>query len=163
MANDRPFEKAQQKALRLLSLRSRSKKEMESRLRDKGFDESIVGKVIDNLSGLRYLDDDAFAREWARSLAVNRLYGNRRIERSLGEKGIPRETIKRAIAGVREEFSEEEALATLLKKKLKSRPVAELDRKEKNRLARSLMGKGLPAGKIFEVLRNKEEEIDDGE
>jgi len=46
---------------------------------------------------------------------------------------------------------------------LKNRPVAELDRKEKNRLARSLMGKGLPAGKIFEVLRNKEEEIDDGE
>ncbi len=163
MADNRPFEKAQQKALRLLSLRSRSKKEMESRLRDKGFDESIVGKVIDNLSGLRYLDDDAFAREWARSLAVNRLYGNRRIERSLREKGIPRETIKRAIAGVREEFSEEEALATLLKKKLKSRPVAELDRKEKSRLARSLMGKGLPAGKIFEVLRNKEEEIDDGE
>ncbi len=163
MAGDRPFEKAQQKALRLLSLRSRSKKEMESRLRDKGFGESVVGKVIEKLSGLRYIDDDAFAQEWARDLAVNRLYGDRRIERSLGEKGIPREIIRRAIAEVRKEFPEEEALAVLLKKKLKNRPVAELDRKEKNRLARSLIGKGLPAGKIFEVLRNKEEEIDDGE
>jgi len=162
MADNRPFEKAQQKALRLLSLRSRSKKEMESRLRDKGFDESVVGKVIEKLSGLRYLDDDAFAQEWARDLAVNRLYGDRRIERSLGEKGIPREIIRRAIAEVRKEFPEEEALAALLKK-VENRPVAELDRKEKNRLARSLMGKGLPAGKIFEVLRNKEEEIDDGE
>jgi len=135
---------------------------MESRLRDKGFDESVVGKVIEKLSGLRYLDDDAFAQEWARDLAVNRLYGDRRIERSLGEKGIPREIIRRAIAEVRKEFPEEEALAALLKK-VENRPVAELDRKEKNRLARSLMGKGLPAGKIFEVLRNKEEEIDDGE
>jgi len=116
MADDRPFEKAQQKALRLLSLRSRSKKEMESRLRDKGFDESVVGKVIEKLSGLRYLDDDAFAQEWARDLAVNRLYGDRRIERSLGEKGIPREIIRRAIAEVRKEFPEEEALAALLKK-----------------------------------------------
>jgi regulatory protein len=164
MAEDRVFEKAMQKALRLLALRGRSTKELRFKLRERGFDESVVNQVISSLAEHRYVDDGIFAREWARNLAVNRLYGNRRIELSLLEKGISRDLIKEMLADLRKELPERESLNALLRKKLKDRKISELDRKESNRLAQSLMGKGFPAGLVFEVLRIKEEgSVDDRE
>jgi regulatory protein len=94
MEEDRTFEKAKQKAFRLLSVRGRSVKELRSRLKEKGFEESVVGKVITRLTELEYLDDEFFAREFTRDLAVNKLYGNRRIEVSLLGKGIDRKFMK---------------------------------------------------------------------
>jgi regulatory protein len=157
MAEDPIFEKAMQRAFRLLALRGRSTKEIRSKLRERGFEEPVVRRVIANLLKRRYLDDAACAREWARHLAVNRLYGSRRIENSLREKGISSEIIREALASIREERPERAVLETLLGKKLKGRRVGELDGKEKKRLAQNLMGKGFPAGLIFEVLRIQEE------
>ena len=81
-------EKAKQRAFRLLAMRARSEKELRSKLREKGFDESVVEAVASRLRELNYLNDESFAREWARNLAVNKLFGNRRIEASLMEKGV---------------------------------------------------------------------------
>ena len=158
MAEDRLYEKARKKAFRLLALRGRSTSELRVKLKDGGFEEPVIQKVVSGLRELQYLDDAVFAREWARNLAVNRLYGNRLIDRSLQEKGIARELIKEAITQIREEIPERKALRILLKKKLKDRKIADLDMKEKNRLAQSLMGKGFPADLIFYALGNKEDE-----
>jgi len=157
MADDPVFEKARQKAFRLLSLRGRSVKELRSKLLEKGFGDPVVNRVIAGLRELGYLDDAAFAREWARSLAANRLYGNRRLETSLLEKGISSGLIREAIAGVRKEHPEREALEAVVRKKLKGRKPGDLDRRDKQRLARSLLGKGFPSGLIFDFLRIQEE------
>jgi regulatory protein len=157
MADDPVFEKARQKAFRLLSLRGRSTKEIRSKLREQKFEEPVINRVIDRLLEDRYLDDAAFARDWARSLAENRLYGNRRIEMSLIEKGIADSLIKETIAGVRKERPERETLEAVIRKKLKDRKLGDLDRREKQRLARSLIGRGFPAGLVFEMFRIKEE------
>ncbi len=156
-------EKAKQRAFRLLAIRARSEKELRSKLKEKGYDESIVGGVTARLRELRYLDDESFARSWARNLAVNRLWGNIRIEASLRDKGIPRELIERVIKEVREELSEQKALVELLRKKEGAR-TTKMDGKDKRRLVRSLMGKGFPLDLIFDVIRRpKEEFIDDGD
>jgi len=42
-----------------------------------------VKEVIARLIELKYLDDESFTSQWVQNLAVNRLYGNRRIEVSL--------------------------------------------------------------------------------
>ncbi len=158
MAEDRLFEKARQKAYRLLSLRGRSREELRLKLKERGFEEPVVAKVLSRLSEQRYLDDEVFARDWARRLAVNRHYGNRRIEASLREKGISAGIIREALAEVRRELPEREALRALLEKKLKGKKRRSLDGKEKRRLAQSLMSKGFPAGLILEALENTEEE-----
>jgi regulatory protein len=161
---ERPYEKARQKAFRLLALRGRSVLELQKKLRDKGFEEPVVEKVVSSLVELKVLDDVAFAHEWARSLAANKLYGNRWIERSLREKGIEPELIKTTIAEIRQDIPEHEALRVLVKKKLKDRMIEDLDKKEKYRPMQSLMGKGFPADLIYNALRNKEdEEIDERE
>src|SRR5512136_1087022 len=118
MEEDPLYEKAKQRAFRLLAVRARSEKELRTKLKERGFDESVVGVVIARLRELKYLDDESFAREWARNLAVNRLLGNRRIEESLREKGIPRELIEQVIIEVREELSEHKALRELIRKKV---------------------------------------------
>jgi regulatory protein len=157
MAEDPIFEKAMQRAFRLLALRGRSTKEIRSKLRERGFEESVIKRVISNLSKRQYLDDAAFAREWARHLAASLFYGNWRIERSLLEKGISGDVIKETLAGLREERPERDVLKAFLAKKLKDRKVGDLDGKEKKRLAQNLMGKGFPPGLIFDVLRIHEE------
>lgn len=149
---DPTLEKAKQKAFRLLSVRGRSTKEIRSKLKERGFEESIIEKVIVRLLELKYLDDESFAKQWARNLAVNKLYGNRKIEFSLLEKGIDRKIIEQSIALIRKEISEKEAINILIEKKFKGRKVVELSEKEQRRLAQNLMGRGFPAGLIFEEL-----------
>ena len=155
------FEKAKQKAFRLLSVRGRSIKELQSKLKEKGFEEPVVEKVIARLIELKYLDDESFAGKCARNLAVNRLYGNKKIEASLLEKGINREIARQSVAQVREEISETEAINRLIKKKVKDKNTAGLNEREKRRLAQNLMGKGFPAGLIFEVLGRLGEFVND--
>lgn len=158
MENDRLREKARQRAFRLLALRARSEKELRAKLTEKGFDGETVDRVVAELHELHYLDDRSFAREWARNLAVNRLLGNRRIEASLREKGIPADAARQVTDTVREEISEKEAIRRIVRKKTKGQKHATSGDKEKRRLARSLMGKGFPPGLIFEILSIREEE-----
>jgi regulatory protein len=159
MEDDRLLEKARQKAFRLLALRARSEQELRAKLAEKGFDGETISRVVAGLIELKYLDDESFARGWARNLAVNRLQGNRRIETSLRGKGIPADAAREVIETVREEISEREAIRRILRKRMKGREAAgHYDNKEKRRMAQSLMGRGFPPGLIFEILSVREEE-----
>jgi regulatory protein len=151
------YEKAKQKAFRFLLVRPRSTKELRSKLKEKGFEEGVINDVIGSLLELKYLDDEAFAEGWARNLAVNRLWGNRKIERSLWEKGISRELIEAVIVRVREEIGEKEAIQRLVEKKCGKSIAFEADAesispKEKRRLIQNLMGRSFPLELIFDVL-----------
>ena len=158
-----PQEKAKQRAFRLLAMRARSEKELRAKLKEKGFAESVVEEVSARLRELNYLDDESFARQWARNLAVNKLLGNRKIEASLVEKGIPQPLIRQVLTEVREELTEQKAVTLLIRKKLDS-GVRKIDDRERRRLAQSLMGKGFPPGLIFDILnRSKEGLLDEGE
>lgn len=157
--NDDPlWEKAEKKAYRLLALRAHSEKELRDKLRKGGFAESIVAGVIEKCQGFGYLNDGNFARARARELAVNRLAGNRRIALDLIERGISEELCRQAISDVRSEISEEDAAERLLRKKAKGIALAGMGGREKMRLARSLMGKGFPAGLIIRKLKGTGEE-----
>jgi regulatory protein len=144
-------------------MRARSEKELRAKLKEKGFDEPVVEEVAARLRELNYLDDESFARQWARNLAVNKLLGNRRIEASLVEKGIPQPLIRQVLTEVREELTEQKAVTLLIRKKLDS-GARKMDDRERRRLAQSLMGKGFPPGMIFDILnRSKEGLLDEGE
>ena len=158
------LDKATHYAYRLLAARPLSEKEFRDKLRVKGFGSSVVETVGARLKELGYLNDLSYAGQWARTLAVNRLWGNHRIEMRLKGKGLSRELIQEAIAWAREEITEREAIVKLLGNKGKGQGIAPKDNKEKGRLIRSLMGKGFPPGLIFEVLSiSGEEEVYDGE
>lgn len=155
------LEAAKQKAYRLLSLRPHSEKELEKKLREKGFPAVVVKETLEKLHDLKYLNDASFANQWARNLAVNKLWGNRKIIASLREKGLTAELIESSIEKAREELPEEEAIETLIKKKAAKRKSTALDFKEKQKIFQALMGRGFPPGLILNKLgRIKKEDID---
>ena len=152
---------AKQKAYRLLALRPHSEKELENKLREKGFPAVVIKETLEKLHDLKYLNDASFAIGWARNLAVNKLWGNRKIIASLQEKGIAAQLIDDAIAAARQEISEDEAIAVLVKKKVTKKKPAAFDIKEKQRIFQSLMVRGFPPGLILNKLgKAVEEEID---
>ena len=156
------LEAAKQKAYRLLALRPHSEKELKKKLREKGFPAVVIKETLEKLHDLKYLNDASFATGWARNLAVNKLWGNRKIIASLREKGVAAHLIDGAIAAARLEISEEDAITVLVRKKAAKKKPTAFDIKEKQRIFQSLMGRGFPPGLILNKLgKAVEEEIDD--
>ncbi|MEN6359091.1 MAG: regulatory protein RecX [Smithella sp.] len=153
---------AKQKAYRLLSMRPHSEKELEKKLREKGFPAAVVKEALEKLLDLKYLNDASFAVQWARNLAANKLWGNRKIIASLQEKGIPARLINDAVASARQEMTEENAIAILIKKRAAGKNTAVHNVKEKQRIFQSLMGRGFPPGLILNQLGKTAEEETDG-
>ena len=154
---------AKQKAYRLLSMRPHSEKELEKKLREKGFPAVVIKEALEKLHDLKYLNDASFATGWARNLAVNKLRGNRKIIASLQEKGVSSQLIDDAIAVARQEISEEEAIAVLVRKKAAKKKPTAFDIKEKQRIFQSLMLRGFPPGLILNKLGKAAEEEFNGE
>lgn len=155
------LEAAKQKAFRLLSLRPHSEKELEKKLREKGFPAVVVKETLEKLHDLKYLNDEYFAKSLARNLAVNKLWGNKKLIASLREKGLPTELIDLSIEQARQELPEEAAIEILIKKKAAKRKMPAFDFKEKQKIFQALMGRGFPPGLILNKLgRIKKEDID---
>ena len=151
---------AKQKAYRLLSIRPHSEKELEKKLREKGFPAVVIKEALEKLHDLKYLNDASFAVQWARNLAVNKLWGDKKIFVNLREKGVVAELISAAVEEARREISEEEAIAFLIKKKASRKKLDILDLKVKKRIFQSLMGRGFPPGLILKKLgKTAQEEI----
>jgi regulatory protein len=163
MDEERELSRAEAKAFRLLTLRAHSEKELRAKLRAGGFADEVVEQAVGRCRELGYLNDEAFARQRARMLAVSRLSGDRLIALDLRERGIDAGIAARAIAEVRGELDEEEAARRLLRKRTGGRPIDGLTDREKARVARGLMGKGFPAGLILKTLKKTEEEGFDGD
>ncbi|HUN53763.1 MAG TPA: regulatory protein RecX [Smithella sp.] len=154
---------ARQKAFRLLSMRPHSEKELEKKLREKGFPAVVIKETLEKLYDLKYLNDASFAGQWARNLVVNKLWGNRKIITNLREKGIAAELIDQAILQAREELPEEEAIEFLVKKKAAKKKLPAFDIKAKQRIFQSLTGRGFPAGLILNKLGKALEENSNGD
>ena len=85
-------------ATRLLGYRPRSQSELQSRLRQHGYETATVNKVVARLRELELLDDAAFARYWAENREEFSPRGRRLMEMELRRKGLDRETIAQAVA-----------------------------------------------------------------
>ncbi len=156
-------EKARQKAWRLLQIRPHSERELCKKLRNRGFPQEVLADVLQELKECRYLDDTVYAGQKARHLAMDRLYGNRRIEITLREKGLGVDLIAEAMREVRQDFSEDEALRRLIFRRLKGGALPDREDRNFQKMVRSLEGKGFSTGRIFKILKSlkEEEELND--
>jgi regulatory protein len=85
-------------AAMFLAVRPRSVDETRRRLLHLGYRQELVDTVIERLLGLRYLDDDEFARAWVESRDRARPRGEQALRRELSIKGIGRERIAAVLA-----------------------------------------------------------------
>jgi len=99
-----------ERALRLLAVRPRARRELESRLRRAGFEAAEVSLELDRLEDVGLLDDGAFARELAEHHLTVRGSGRRAVAGVLAAKGVSRETIDVTLSGLEEEDESARAL-----------------------------------------------------
>lgn len=89
-----------ERALRLLSVRPRSRHELASRLRLAGFEPEEVREELDRLEAVGLLDDESFARAVAEHQVKVRRAGRRAVFSALAAKGVDRTTIEETLASL---------------------------------------------------------------
>lgn len=128
-----------ERALGLLAVRARSRRELETRLRAAGFESSEVGDVLVRLERVGLVDDEAFARQLADHRFGVKRSGGRSVTSELLGKGISPAVVTSVVAEARE--SEEERAAALAASRA-SRLTAVDPVKAFNRLSSLLMRRG---------------------
>jgi regulatory protein len=107
--------------------------------------------MLEKLRSLNYLNDEAFARNWARSRAETRGYGPKRIEQELKTKGISPALIRVVMRETFGQVDESTRAKSLLEKRFKSKQFD--DPKMVRRAVGFLRRRGYTSKVIFDLLR----------
>lgn len=103
VAGAEEVQKALDSALLLLEVRARAKREIETRLTQKGYEEGIIEQVIEKLVRLELINDAQFAAAWVEAktrVGGNRPVGRRRLSSELYAKGVAKDQIAEAVGTV---------------------------------------------------------------
>lgn len=147
-------QKTYDRALRLLSFRARSAKELEKRLIEKGEPRDQVERVLARLLSSGLLDDARFAEAKARSGIVGKARSRRRIEQDLARKGVARDVADAAIRQVMADEGTDEAAVAERAARKKLRSLARLDGAEqRQKLYAYLARQGYAPDVVRRVLR----------
>ncbi len=133
------YSQATDYALRFLSFRPRSEKEVKEKLKKKGFDEFVISKVILKLQDSEYLDDEEFAKMWVLDRKSVKPEGSYLLKKELQQKGVAKEIIEKVLAENfthKEEFNLALKVAQKKKKTLKGLSRLEFEQKITAALAR---------------------------
>ena len=151
--DEKELKRARNTAYRYLTYRTRTRAEIDAKLRGRGFPDGVIHAVLSDLDRLGYINDVTFAGQWAESRIRSRSFGRRRIERELVAKGIDREIVRRELSEV---FTPGTEHATA--KKAAERKLRALEGKEagirRRRLAGFLERKGFSYDIIRDVLND---------
>jgi regulatory protein len=94
----KPRGTARDRALNLLSFRDRSRRELERRLLQAGFEPEDVVEALAALERAGLVDDERFARSVVEQEAGRRLSGRRAVASALVAKGVDRDAARAALA-----------------------------------------------------------------
>lgn len=90
-----------QKAVTLLASRARTEKEIVDALRKNAYPETVIARVMARLNEYGYVDDTAFAGQWAASRTAKGM-GTRRIRMELRQKGVDQQEIDAVLSSIDE-------------------------------------------------------------
>jgi regulatory protein len=151
--NEQELKKAKNTVYRYLSIRPRSRAEVEHKLTEKAFSDSVIHAVLADLDRLGYLNDREFAGQWARSRVRLRGFGRRRIVQELRTKGISRAIIHETLADLFHDSPESDMARLEAEKKLKTLARFEPEVRRR-RLAGFLERKGFSSEIIRSILNS---------
>ena len=147
------------KAAYLLSSREHSRREIITKLIQRGYNKETAEEAADRLEEYGYLSDERFARLYAAELKERKKLGKIRIKQELLRKGIDRDIIENVLSETEENAETE--IAELLRKKY---PRFSQDERIKNRAINALIRYGYRIYDIKNAMNmfdNSEEEYYD--
>jgi regulatory protein len=151
------LEKAQQRALNLISYRPRSVKEVQQRLKKAGVDEAQTETIVTRLKEAGLLDDETFSNQWVESRLRASPRSKRMIQWELKQKGVGADQINKALEGVNDEDAAYQAVLKKLPR------FAALDARERKRklmefLARNGFDYDVISSVVTKVLNEESED-----
>ncbi len=145
-----PVAVAREIALRQLTVRQRTRAELQAALARKNVPAEAAREVLDRFTEVGLLDDAAFARDWVAS-GGRRLRGRRVLAQELAHKGVSAELIDEALASG-DPSDDLEVARELAHRKL--RGMAGLERQVRyRRLTGTLARRGFASPVIARVVR----------
>jgi len=168
-----PASAARDQCIRLLAVRPRTRAELETALRRRGFDDDVITDVLARYSDVGMIDDEAFARAWVTSRHHSKGLARRALAGELRRKGVAAEDVGAAL-GELDGDTEAATARALVERRLRSERAAarrsaarkagegesaeQLRQREQAAVMRKLVGmlarKGYPPGLAFRVVKD---------
>ncbi len=148
---DKPPPDARDSALRLLSRREHSARELKRKLADRGVESADADAAIEKLAGHGLQSDDRYAEQLIRT-RIAQGYGPIRIQAELKMAGLAAEAISQALDAAECDWRELAAQVHAKKFRTGARGMA-----ERNRQYRFLMARGFDGDQIRRVLKGEED------
>ena len=136
------YQKAKDKALKLLEFRDHTKKEIREKLFRAGAENEVICEVLEFLSEYNLINDEVYAKRYANDLKNLKKFGKKRIERELINKGISKDTVFEVLSEMEE--TDEEELSILINKRLKGN----FDKKNCDKIMRYFIYRGYSPDEI---------------
>ena len=146
--------RAKEKALWLISYRSHSEKELFDKLR-RDFDEASAQKAVSRMAELGLINDEEFAKAYARRLVYGKKLSAKAAEYELLRKGIDKPTAEQVIGEL--DYDAQAQIIDFINRKYKNIS----DEKIKRRAVAALQRKGYGWDEIKSALETIESELPD--
>jgi len=150
------YEASLEKGIFLISLKDRTKKELQLKLEEKYQNKAAVLRATEKLEELGYLNDLNYAMSYIES----KTYGKNRVSYNLFQKGVRKDIVEKAYLALdeeKEENVEDVKLEKLIEKKGKKVNINnerdEKKIKEEQKLIQYLARQGFSLDKIFKKLK----------
>lgn len=140
------------RALRYLSLRARSQKEIEEYLVRKQFNPPAISQAVKKLLDLKFLNDEEYGKSFTRSRQVYKGRSRFLVSYELKQKGVAEETVSKVLSESQEDIQTAKDFI-----ERKKRVYANLDKLDfKNKMIRLLSARGFSYDTIKKVLKEEE-------
>lgn len=146
-----PYAVARQIALRQLTMGPRTRHQLAAKLRGRGCDEQVAAAVLDRLTEVELIDDEAYARAFVHSRQETKGLARPALVHELRHRGVADHLIDAALEDVDAQTEKEQARA-LVARRLPQLHGLERD-VQTRRLAGFLARKGYAGDVSYEVIR----------
>ena len=146
-----PHDVARQIVLRQLAMAPRSRAQLEQKLSQRGCPADVAAAVLDRMTEVGLVDDEAYAQMLVRSQQAGRGLAKRALARELRTKGIEDDLAQRALASI-PDADERDRARTLVDKKLRAMHGLGIE-VQTRRLAGMLARKGYSPNMTYAVIR----------
>ena len=140
-----------EQALKLISFKDRTEKELRDRLEEKECTEDEIEETIEFLKNYGYIDDARYARRFAADSIKLRNHGPGRIRTELLRKGIDRDTIEIVLEEM--ETDPREQLEAAMERRFSSADLG--NPKERNRIFGYFARRGYSPRDIWGVINSR--------
>lgn len=142
-------------AANFLGYRPRSTSEVRRNLTEKEFPAPVIDAAVERLTGLGYLDDEAFARYWVQNRGEFKPLSHRALRQELRQKGVDNTIIDTVLEAVGESDLAYKAARS------QSRRLKQLTRKEfHTKLANFLQRRGFSYSTARDVIQRLIDELE---